>query len=198
MASKLNKPIPVSAFIALRDKISEIITNELAYQLTTTSDNDYKVKVMIERNTPIDMTDFSTVVIGCDKVSYDSKHQGSKRGDATFNIDVYTNAASNASNPGDLRAAMKLHKLTNSINFILEDPVYKFLDLPVGIVLSSLISDVTFSGYDKQDNINSCYARMTFDIKFNENPTLLAGIHLTTTTTQVTFDTGTSGLKYQH
>lgn len=181
--SRIPDIIQPAGFELIRDRLGEILTDEIDTQAMLTYDTYFeKVKVWAERATPFGKEELPAVNITLHGGDYSNKNYGSSvDGEYKFNIDIHTNSAGEANTPGDKLAAIKLQKLIRLCRSILENSVYKTLGFAPGFIMR-----VGYSGFliadmgDKPDAANTSMSRLVFVVACNEttpalNVNLIAG-----------------------
>lgn len=195
--SNITTIIPRQQFEFIRDRIFEILVDEINGQYILTSDSEFNILSFIERNTPIDKTECPAMVVSYAKSDFSNKHQGSTDNAIVFNIDFFTNSKSNIADGGDKLSALKLHKLLGVARYILEDPIYKTLGFTAPYIMKSYVSEINIAAGNKEDATNTSMGRLTFNVVCNETnvlktPELIEGFN-----TQVKIDNSGKGYFYE-
>lgn len=174
--------INTQAFEFIRDRIGEILFDELNNQFLLSGDYDLDVDVTIESNFPqTNKTALPVVNVSLANGKYDNKDSGGNvSGSYQFNVDIFANSETPAAGQGDRLAALKMHKLMGMCRAILEDPIYKTLGFTPPFISRVFISDVNISEPNKEDALHTIIGRLIFNVQANEKiklipPTLISG-----------------------
>ena len=174
--------IPPQGFEITRDRIGEILADEISSQVAKSYNTDIDAAVYVERSNQIDKTELPLINISLSTGSYDNKNQGHVNGTYTFDIDAYTHAKSTEDESGDVLAAMKLQRILGVCRAILENPIYKTLGYEAGFILRTGFSDINIAipGAGKLDTLNTLMGRLSFTVVLVEStelivPQLIAG-----------------------
>jgi hypothetical protein len=178
--SKINTIIPTQAFEVIRDRIAEILTDEVAQQFTLTSDENINATVSLEDTCTNDKTDFPLISIELAKGDYDNENQGSSRGTYTFNINVFCNSKSNSTQRGDYLAAVKSQRLAGIVRAILMNSVYNKLGFAPPFVQNVSVLSIQVAQVTQHDALSTSMTRLVFQVRVNETtpfitPVLIAG-----------------------
>ena len=195
--SKITQIISTQRFESIRDRILEILVDEMDHQYYLTSDEDLNVSVFIERNNPIDKTELSAIVVSLAKGAYSNKNQGSVDGDYIYNVDVYTNSKTTENGAGDTLAAIKMQKLMGVCRSILEDPIYKTLGFAPPFLMKTNVSEFNIAAGNKEDALNTGMGRLTFNVTTNETNKLIVPNLIEGYETTVKIDNSGKGYFYQ-
>lgn len=186
----------------IRDRIGEILKDELDNQYLQYNSDAAVEGVWIERVVPFDITELNAVNVTTPKGDYENWHQGSMDGVYMFNIDVHTMAPSTDTDGGDMRSHFALKRLLGICRYILSDPKYKTLGFAPGF-----IEWVRIMGYDIKANyrdrdglwataLNSAMGRLSISVKANETNTLIVPPLLEEHITQLRLALTNKGYKY--
>jgi hypothetical protein len=171
--SKITIIIPPQSFEFIRDRIANILIDEIQNQYVLTSDPSINALVSLENRVPNDKTEMPEIVVSVAKGEYGNKFQGTTRVAYSFNIDVFTNAKTNATINGDLLAVKRCHRLTGICRYILEDPQYKTLGFTPPFIVRTSYQDMNIADPAKMDADNTVMARLVFVVEVMENTTLI-------------------------
>lgn len=194
---KISQIILPQNYEFVRDRIAEILTDELDHQLALTGDYDLDVLVDVERSTPFDESELPAVNVSLDLGSWGNKHQGSVAGTYIFNIDCITSSKSTQDKAGDVAASVKTQRIAGLCRAILEDPLYKTLGFTAGFVIRTFCNDMKFGTAGSPDAKNTIVSRITFNVQVSETskltiPNLIEGYDTT-----VKIDNTSKGYFYQ-
>lgn len=195
--SKINHIILPQNYEFVRDRIAEIITDELHNQLLLTGEYDIDAEVYVERTTPFDESELPAVNICLDSGSWGNKHQGSVVGTYIFNIDCVTSAKATKSGPGDTASTIKSQRIAGLCRSILEDPIYKTLGFTPPFISKTFCSDIKFGSAGSPDAKNIVVSRISFHTVVNETSDLIIPNLIEGYQTVVKIDNTSKGYFYQ-
>lgn len=182
--------IPPSAFELIRDRIGEILIDEISNQAALTLDSDLTVNIFIERSNQLDITDLPAINISISDGQFSNKnYSGSVTGAYAYDIDIYTAKKTNDQISGDVRASFQLQKIIRICRSILDNPIYKTLGFVSPKINRVYCSDFNIaipgSGSGKLDTQNSMMSRLKFFVESNEQTALIIPTLITGYETQV-------------
>ncbi|HXP52186.1 MAG TPA: hypothetical protein VN922_19675 [Bacteroidia bacterium] len=178
---KINYRIPNQGFEFVRDRIANILDDELNNQSYMYLDEDLEAGVVIENNNPYkDIKDLSIINVSLSGGTYDQKHMNSVVGAYPYFIDVTCYAKSNKDAAGDYFSSLKLERLVGAIRYILEDPDYKTLGFTPGFITRTFINNFDISDQVKNDSLSVTTCRIVFMVQLVESnkfktPSLIDG-----------------------
>lgn len=197
MPAKITQPITKRNYELIRDRILEILVTELDYQAQITYDADIEeCGVYLERGGSMDLVEFPAVVISTGMGEYGNKNQGSIDGTYKYFIDVYANAQTTGSQPGDYISAVKMQKILGVCMAILEDQAYKTLGFAPPFIMKSQITDFNIAEPKKEDSLNTAMGRASFSVSVNEKTNLKQGTLIDGYETTVRIDNTGKGYIY--
>ncbi len=179
--AKILTPIPPRAFTLIRNRICEILADELKSQSALEYDADLDADVFLERFVPFDKTDMPAVNILLAKGDFDNKAVVKKDGTYTFNIDCYVTCKTQTGKEGDTQASIKLQKLMGVCDAILESPLYKTLGFTPPFISHTEVRSLNIANpVNNQDASSVMMGRLQFIVRCPENvdvllPKILAG-----------------------
>lgn len=179
--SVINTQIPTQSFELVRNRIAEILLDELSNQYDLSYDDGIDVtEVSVERFVPFDITELPAVNVMLSRGMLTSHSAIHSDGTYTFYIDIHHSGKTTDENRGDTLAMVKVQRLAGMCRAILEDTRYKTLGFTPPFIMNRHVEDINFDVGNDQDMHNAVMARITFMVRVNENvpvitPTLLAG-----------------------
>lgn len=194
--SKISGAIPSQKFEIIRDQIAVILGVELGAQAAITGDYDLDADVYADRNVPFDRTELPAVNVTVNQGDYSNKNQGQSDGQYTYNIEVYTAAKSSDGSRGDVLANQKLNRLMGVCRAILENPVYKTLDVTPGYIKRTAVTGFRNGRMQEQDGGYNVVSVMEFEVHAVEDTQLLEGVEFGEIVTQVKLGLTDKGYKY--
>jgi len=183
--SKITEIIPRHNFELIRDRIGEILKDEINHQFVLTYDAEIDADILIENINPEDKERLPVINISFASGNYSLKdYHGNIKGSYIYNIDFYTNAKTNSAKDGDYRAAIRLQKLIGLCRYILDNPIYKTLGYAAPLIHRVYCGDINIANSGRNDAVNSMMGRMTFNVEVQESmlliqPSLIAGFETT-------------------
>lgn len=172
--------IPTQAFELIRNRIAEILVDELPSQATLQGDSQLNATVYVERFVPFDLTELPAINVSINRGAYSEHTQRSTDGEYTFNIDVHTSAKSTSTVRGDVLAQFRLQKMLGVCRGILEDSRYKTLGFAPPFIESRKVTAMEFAQPTEGDGTSSVVGRLTFIVRAPDRngvvtPELIAG-----------------------
>lgn len=196
--AQITQIISTQAFEFVRDRIAEILDDELNNQFILSGDYDLDLSVTVESNFPqTNKEDFPIVNVSLTNGKYENKdHGGSVLGLYQYNVDVYANSKTPLEGQGDRLASIKMQKVIGICRSILEDPIYKTLGFEPPFVSRVFVSEMNISEPNKDDALNTIVGRLVFNVHVPEHcklttPTLIEGYE-----TQVRIGNTNRGFQY--
>jgi hypothetical protein len=201
MSRLITQIISPAAFEYIRDRIIEILLVEIDGQYILTYDPDIEpdvaLNIFMERQTPVDKVEMSTIIVSLASGGFGNKSQASIDGDYVYQIDVFTNAKSTATTAGDTASSVKLQKIMRICRGILEDPVYKTLAFATPFIMKTYVSEFNIAAGNREDSLNSSMGRITFNVQANETSKLKVPSNIAGYKTSVRIDNTGKGYFYQ-
>lgn len=191
------------AFEIIRNRIAEILTDEIAEQAALTSDLDFlNTEVFISSGGPEDMENLSRINVSLlngnfgndSRKSYDGKVKASY----LYAIDVYTNASNTKDSAADYLATVKCEKLIGLCFAILDNPIYRSLGYDAKSFIERVkCNDFNFRSKNKVDSLNTEMGRLVFEVQADETVDLLTASVLSEFETKLTLDVSDKGYFYK-
>lgn len=171
--AKLNYIIDSQAYEKIRDRIGEILADEISNQATldTVAGADINAKVWAERTQAFSHTETPAVNILLARGDYSNSDATMDDGTYLFQIDAYTSSKADTvkGKNGDLIAAQKLQRLMGIIRTILTDSAYRTLGFSAPFIEGCGITGISF--LDPQivtDTISVHTGRIIFSVRVPE------------------------------
>lgn len=166
---KINTLIPPQRYELVRDRIGEILAEELLAQFGLHHNLAITPKVWIERFVPFNHTEVPAVAVYVADGAYSGKDQISVTGHYNYYVDCLTAAASTTGDHGDKLARINLQRILGMCRAILENPVYRTLDFPAPMVGGLAITAIQVSDpNERQEATNQAYGRLTLAVAVEE------------------------------
>lgn len=168
--SKITTEIPLQGFELIRDKIGEILADEILAQFAIHADPERKANVFIERIIPIDKIDTPVVNVLYSRSSYDGNIAINTDGKNSYNIDVYAKAKTKIGKSGDVQAMSNLTRILGIVRAILESPHYLTLGFVPPFIMHTEVSSIEIRDpSNNQDAANIMMGRLIFVVDAAEN-----------------------------
>lgn len=195
--AKLTAVIPPQAFEIIRNRISDILIDELENQYILSYDPDIdNFELRLESSSPVDKVEAPIIIVNFSSGDFNNKNQGSADGIFVFNIDAYTSAKSDQEEDGDSKATFKLQKILGMCYAILSDPNYKTLGFAAPFIIQNSCGQINIADPGKQDAANVMMGRLTLNIKAVQTNPLIIPSLLEGYDTRIKMGVGNSGYKY--
>lgn len=166
--------IPAQYFEVIRDRIAEILADELDGQVLLTYDTDLEVKgVYVERSVPFDNTEMPAINVSFSGGDYNNQTVRDADGSYSFFIDVFTQAKTTDDDRGDKLAMFKLHKLLGVCRAIIQNPIYKTLGFEPPFIMSRQISSIVIAAPKEGEALKVVMGRLILAIVAPEDTQLL-------------------------
>lgn len=167
--SKITQEIPPQGFELIRDKVGEILADEIAAQFAIHGDAERNAKVFVERITPIDKTELPLANVLYSRSGYDNNSAINSDGKNTYNIDVYTGAKTKLAKKGGAESMDRLGRILGIIRAILESPFYLTLGFATPFIIRTEVTGIEIQDpRDNQDAANTAMGRLIFVVEAAE------------------------------
>lgn len=171
---KIQHAIPQQNFEIIRDRIAQVLYEEIAHQFTITQDDDLNIKaVHIERRRALDKAEVPCINVALTNSKFDIKTGTSIQGTYSFYINIYVKAKTKFLVDGDYRAVLQAQKLSGVAQNILHHPVYRQLGFPGNYIIRTNVTEVDMPTFDddpaNRTIENLCRVTMIFEVVCTEN-----------------------------
>jgi hypothetical protein len=179
--SKLLQPIPPQSYEKIRDRIADVLIDEIQAQLLMTSTFsdfflDTGVKVFVERSVAIDHTSLPCLNICLSEGDYTGKNAKSADGSYVYNIDAYLKDGETDTEEGDTRSNVKLQRLLGVCRAVLENPVYRTLGFSAPMIAHTSCSKISIAEIKNQDVDYTAMGRLSFRAVASESNELIEAV----------------------
>lgn len=168
--AKITGIIGEHSFELIRDRIGEILADEIANQFTLRpSETEIDATVFVDRFTPFDKSELPAVNVLLASGDYSVVTPKCDTGDYEYYIDVYTSGKETDLVRGDTQSSRNLHKLLGICRAILRSPYYStlgFITPQIGHL--SIASIQVMEPKNNQDATNTIWGRLVFKVKAPE------------------------------
>jgi len=165
--------IPPQFFEVIRDRIAEILVDELDGQVLLTYDTDLEAKVYVERFVPFDNTEMPAINVSFSSGDYNNQTAIDADGFYSYFIDIFTRANTTDDDPGDKLAMFKLQKLLGVCRAIIQNPIYKTLGFNPPFIMSRQISSIAIATPKEGETLSVVMGRLILKIEAPEDVQLL-------------------------
>lgn len=142
--------IPQQGFEIARAAICAILASEITGQYQQSGDARYNATVWQERHIPFDAkTQMPAVNVKLGTGSYSNKDMTLADGEYKFYIVAYVAAVNNSNGTADKDATLILQRILGICRAILENPIYKNLDLSLPFVKGTRVGSMTLGVTDE-------------------------------------------------
>jgi len=196
----LTQKIPEQNFELVRDRIAEILADEISAQsLIVPLTPELNATVFVERFVPFDKTDIPCVNVVFANGNYDNQNTLTADGLYKYNIDVYAKAKSTTIDGGDKLASIKLHRLLGICRAILENPQYRTLAFaPPSLQRTTVVDIAIEQPQNTQDGSSVIMGRLTFDVSVCEGAQLKTANNISGWETSVQMDETPQGYQFSN
>lgn len=196
----LTEKIPEQNFELVRDRIAEILADEISAQsLIIPLTPELNATVFVERFVPFDKTDMPCVNVVFANGNYDNQNTLTADGLYKYNIDVYAKAKSTTIDGGDKLASIKLHRLLGICRAILENPQYRTLAFaPPSLQRTTVVDIAIEQPQNTQDGSSVIMGRLTFDVSVCEGTQLQSANNISGWETSVQMDETPQGYQFSN
>lgn len=184
--SQIQNVIPTQKFELIRDRIGEILADEINNQYLLSYNYNIDAEVWVERIVPFDNTELPAINVQFVGGPYGDTTIKDTQGEYTYHIDVWTNSPSSNDGSGDVLARKKLHRLMGIVRAILQSPFYKTLGYAAPFSCSRKVKDIAVNLLSPgQDALNSVMGRLSFVVRIPETHELVTPVLIYEYITQV-------------
>lgn len=179
--SQIIDPISSQAFELVRNRIGEILADELAKQTRITYKPELDATVYIEKFIPFDKIQLPAVNVTLARGEYDNQTAIDSDGTYRYNIDCYHKAPTTSTDAGDSLAMFKLQTLIGVCRAILESSKYKTLGFAAPFIMNRHVENIQIATpAEKKDTTSVVMGRLSFVVRVPEDvdtitPELIAG-----------------------
>jgi hypothetical protein len=196
MSSKINVLIGRQNYELIRNRIGEILIEELDNQFTVLGNTFAKAIVTVEGNNVVDSTEMSKVLVSLQKGNFNNEHYGESTGLFIFNIDCFCKSKSSDIVDGSSNAAFKAQALAGIIRYIIRDPWYNTLGFTPGFIGNVTVSEIQIGESDPKDLLNTVGARVQVQVKCIESNSMPTPTLMNNYQTSVVLGTSAQGYLY--
>jgi len=175
--SLINTQIPRSNFELIRDRIGEILADEIRNQFNRFGDNDLDLTVWNSRFIPFNHTEMPAVNVNFFRGDFTAWDAEESTGIYKYSVDCYSVAKSGAAGSGairgDAKSMIKMQKILGVCRTILEDTQYRTLGFDPPSLSTTLSEALDIANPMGQDAESVIMGRVIFNVRVNEGIQLL-------------------------
>jgi hypothetical protein len=176
---KLIQIIPQQFFETVRDRIADIIVDEIENQRVLTPSLGV-IGYYMERSVPFNHSEMPCINVSLATGNHDGKSAISSNKIYNYNIDCYHKAKSSYEDFGDSLASVNMQRLLGMCRAILENPVYRTLGFATPSLKRVYVSAMQIADPNTMDSVSAIMGRLIFSVEVPEGmelavPMLLAG-----------------------
>lgn len=176
--SVISEIIPAQSFEIIRDRIGEIISDEMSNQYVLTADEELNVSVWVERTVPFDPTELPAINILYDRTDFGGQHQGHADGSNIYYIDCYSSSKTKNLQRGDVLANKNLQRLMGVCMAIMNNAQYRTLGFAPPFVMRRKVASAGVAQPAHQDTRSMAMARIVLEVKVPETTSLVDAINI--------------------
>jgi AraC-like DNA-binding protein len=176
MSAQINGIIPRQAYEIIRDRICQILVEELnnQYAISGIYALQKNAQVFMERMVRFNLSELPAINVGIERGDYSNMHQGQSDGDYRFFIECNTESEGEDALRGDTKSKILVQKILGMARAILENPIYKTLGFTPGqFIKHRHIEGFVFAEQIREDSSAATMARMTLVVKAVETTDLI-------------------------
>jgi len=182
--SVINEIIGEQSFEVVRDRVGEILADELAYQGYLVDNNLFDATVYLERFVRFNASELPAINVSVARGALDNHDQESTDNTVTIFIECHAKAKSGTGVNGDTESVKRMQKLVGTCRAILEDSRYKTLGFAPPFVMNRHCSEMLFNVPVTDDSESTCMGRLVLSVRIPESnglavPRLLNGYQTT-------------------
>lgn len=182
--------IPPQQFELVRERIGEILADELEHQFVLSRElagnYPYNPKVWVERSVSWDKTEGPSLNVTLSRGDYDNGNPRSVDGTYTYWVDIRTNAKFKEDGRGDRRAMLHVQRIAGMVRAILMNPAYMTLGFARPSISHVRVTTIAAADTsDQQDATSEARARVEVSVRVAEGVELKTAPELMGTDTKV-------------
>lgn len=177
--SKIAEIIPAASFEIVRDRIGEILADEILNQYNLTydeeteeKDEELNITVYVERFLPVEVSEYPLINVFLSTCQLDNQTAVTQRNTVQYNIDCYCGSSNKSGETGDVLSKKKLHKMLRMCMAILNSPHYVRLGYLTPFINGRKVTGIIIRNEDIQaekDSLHGSMGRLTLEVAMNES-----------------------------
>jgi len=197
--AKLNQPIQIQKFELIRNRIADILIDEITNQITLQYSDLFIIGVFIERFPTFDKTELPVINVSLARGSYDNEDVIQSDGTYTYYVDAFMRFSSVQNQDGSITdgsslAAIKVQRAIAFCRTVLKNQAYRTLGFAPPFLNNITVSEFNIANPDREDMEHTIMARITVTVVAPETSELASARLLEGYDTQVLL--GDSALGY--
>jgi len=195
--SVIVNPIGPRAFELIRDRVGEILIEELSNQSAISYNENLDATVYIERSIAFTPAEMPCVNVTLSRGEFDNATILKKVGTYNYNIDCFTRSVTTDEQDGDALSMFKLHQLMGVIDAILSDTKYLTLGFVPPFISGVAVNELSIAEPKRTEDSHSVMmGRLSLVVMVPENVELLEGVLIDGFDTQVKIGETEQGFIY--
>lgn len=169
--SQITEILTESSFELIRDRIAEILADELHNQSVLIIDPELDATVWLERFIPFSFAEVPAINVMMIRAEYILQTQLQSNGQYEFAVDFYTSSKANNDNEdgdADKLSVLLLHKLIGMSRYILEHSFYKTLGFASPFIMNRHVESVSVIGSGVDSLGANTIGRVIFAVRVAE------------------------------
>lgn len=199
----INTLIGQQNFELIRDRIAEILSNEIANQATLEGHELWteNIFVWLERTAPFDRAELPCINVSMSSGEFDNyKATGDNDGNYQFDIDVFTKSTYSTTDNGDTRSTVLLHRILGVCKTILTNEQYKTLGFESKFIGNRNVASIQIADPNSMRRENETESirlgRLSFRVRCNETNITAVPTNLSSYATTVRLYNTSNGYYY--
>lgn len=149
----------------IRDRIAQILADEIGNQQTLNPSVNYPSRIFVERGTDFNYPELPAMNVSIGEINYTDNYQVQRMVDVTFWIDVYSRRKdSDQGGAGELATKEALY-FSRVVQFILDHPHYKTLLFGNAIIFDTQADAVNIGRAASDESAKVSAARVLFTVR---------------------------------
>jgi len=195
--SIITNPITPQSFEIVRDRLGEILDQELSSQAILTDDDRLDAAIYLQRSKEFTANELPAVNISLDNGVYTNHQRGVSDAIYTFHIDCYAAAEDSESATGDILASLDMQRLLGVCRSILSNPVYRNLGFAAPFTNRVTVTGLTLLEVKTTEESSIAGGRLSVDVAVQETTALLNAAISDGHTTKIQLGTTLKGYQYE-
>lgn len=192
----INTIIQPRSFEIVRDRVGEILKDELLNQSILSNDENINASVFIERIVRFDHTDLPSINVCIPSGTFQGQSAINTDGVYMYRIECYTKASSSDGTDADTLSMIRLQRLMGICQSIIEDSRYKTLGFATPFVMNRHFESMAISDTESYDMQSVSKGVLNLSVRLPENVGLAVPILLTEYKTELRLELTDKGYQY--
>lgn len=184
--ARIDEALGKDVFQQVRDKIAEILLDELANQATLSGNKDLEYGIIwMERRRPFNLSEIPAINLSILGINYNTKFRHQRQPDVTYTIDIY-NTKNHTEDDADELVMDSIWDVARTVQYILDHPHYASLGL-TPLISHSEVVKITSGEAEMSDGARCGILRVEFKVNMIsvENPFEQIALELSSTSVKI-------------